>query len=204
MTVAELPRPDRFGCLTGVVPSHHAIDHLSRWPIVISPMAGGPTVPALVVAGAEAGALAFLAGGYKSPAQMRSEIEAVRAGTNSPFGVNLFVPGTPTPESAALATYVRELEPLAVALGVEIGPATWDDDGFAEKVDVLVADPPAVVSFTFGCPPTDVLDALQERSVVVAVTVTTADEAALGGAVRGRRVVSPRCRGRWASGRVRD
>jgi len=142
-------------------------------------MAGGPTVPALVIAAAEAGALAFLAGGYKSPAKMRSEMAAVRAGTDAPFGVNVFVPGQPTREPEALADYLEEIEEAAAAFGVKVGPADWDDDAFDDKVEVLLADPPAVVSFTFGCPPPDVLGALKERSAMVAVTVTTTEEADL-------------------------
>ena len=58
-------------------------------------MAGGPSTTALVIAAARAGALGFLAAGYKSPGAMAAEIAAVRAATAGPFGVNVFVPGPP-------------------------------------------------------------------------------------------------------------
>jgi nitronate monooxygenase len=45
------------------MPAADRIRDLSRWPIVVSPMAGGPTGPALVIAAARAGALPFLAAG---------------------------------------------------------------------------------------------------------------------------------------------
>ena len=58
---------------------------LLRRPVVVAPMAGGPTTAALVIAAAEAGALAFLAAGYKSADAMTAEMAAVprRASTVS-------------------------------------------------------------------------------------------------------------------------
>jgi nitronate monooxygenase len=149
-------------------------------------MAGGPTVPALTIAAAEAGALSFLAGGYKGAAALQAEMAAVRAGTGEAFGVNLFVPGrvggvagAGGDGAVALAAYLRSLEPEAAAVGSVVGPGEWDDDSFGEKVDVLLADPPAIVSFTFGCPPGEVISALRDAGVLVAITVTTPDEASL-------------------------
>jgi nitronate monooxygenase len=43
---------------------------------------------------------------------------------------------------------------------------------------VLLADPPPLVSFTFGCPSDDVMEALHAAGALVAITVTTPDEAA--------------------------
>ena len=64
-------------------------------------MAGGPSTVDLVVASARAGALAFLAGGYKTAPALGEEMAAVRAGGVDTFGVNLFVPGGPTRMSAS-------------------------------------------------------------------------------------------------------
>jgi len=44
---------------------------------------------------------------------------------------------------------------------------------------LLLADPPPVVSFTFGCPSVDVMRALQAAGATVVITVTSPDEAAL-------------------------
>jgi len=146
-------------------------------PVVVAPMAGGPSTPALVSAGAAAGALAFLAGGYKTSAAMVEEIAETRARTAEPFGVNLFVPGVPTARPEALEDYVASLAPDADALGCGLGAPIWDDDDYHAKVAALSADPPAVVSFTFGCPQPDVVTSLRSRGAVVAVTVTSVDEA---------------------------
>ena len=71
---------------------------LIRRPAIVAPMAGGPSTPGLVIAATAAGALAFLAAGYKTAAAMRAEMDAVLAGTGAPFGVNVFVPGAATPD----------------------------------------------------------------------------------------------------------
>jgi nitronate monooxygenase len=143
---------------------------LLRRRIVVAPMAGGPTTTDLVIAAAGAGALGFLAAGYKTPAVMTAEITAVRAATSEPFGVNVFVPGTPYPDAGRLARYLG-------SLGPGLGDARWDDDGFDGKIEALLADPPAVTSFTFGCPAAEVIRALQDAGSAVAVTVTTPAEA---------------------------
>ena len=143
--------------------------------IVVAPMAGGATTTDLVIAAARAGALGFLAAGYKTPAAMTAEVAAVRAATAEPFGVNVFVPGTPYPDAGRLARYLA-------SLGPGLGDAGWDDDGFDGKIEVLLADPPAVTSFTFGCPAAGVIRALQDAGSAVVVTVTTRTEAAMAAA----------------------
>ncbi len=145
---------------------------LLRRRIVVAPMAGGPTTTDLVIAAARTGALGFLAAGYKTPEAMAAEITAVRAAAAGPFGVNVFVPGRPYPDAAALARYLS-------ALGPGCGEASWDDDGFGGKIAALLADPPAVTSFTFGCPPREVAAALRDAGSAVVTTVTSPDEAAL-------------------------
>jgi nitronate monooxygenase len=141
-------------------------------------MAGGPSTVDLVVAVGQAGALGFLAGGYKSADALATEMKAVRAARCSAFGVNLFVPGTPTAEPEALAEYVASLEREAGQLGATLGPPTWDDDDFEDKVEAVLAAPPPMVSFTFGLPARDVVRELQSAGSLVALTVTTEDEAA--------------------------
>jgi nitronate monooxygenase len=141
-------------------------------PVVVAPMAGGPTTAELVVAAARAGALGFLAAGYKTAEAMTAEIAAVRSATTEPFGVNVFVPGAPCADPAELRRYLDSLS----ADGT-IGNPSWDDDHYDAKIAALLADPPPVVSFTFGCPSADVVTALQRSDAAVVVTVTSADEA---------------------------
>ena len=152
---------------------------LARWPLVVAPMAGGPSTVDLVVATSGAGALGFLAGGYKTAPALADEMAALRAAGVDAFGVNLFVPGGPTVDPAGLAAYVEEVEPDAAALGVALGEAVWDDDDYRAKLDTVLAAPPAVVSFTFGIPAFEVVGALQRAGSLVLLTVTTPEEAVL-------------------------
>ena len=171
-------------CAVGRIPGQSVdmaepLAGLARRPVVVAPMAGGPSTPGLVIAASAAGALGFLAAGYKTAAVMRSEMDVVRAATGAPFGVNVFVPGSPAADRAALARYLAELEPEAAALGVRPGAPDWDDDDWNAKLAALLADPPAVVSFTFGCPDEGVIAALRAARSQVWVTVTAPEEAAV-------------------------
>lgn len=138
--------------------------------IVVAPMAGGPSTPGLVIAASRAGALGFLASGYKTAASMMAEIEAVRAAAVEVFGVNVFVPGMPCSEAEDLVQYLK-------SVGADPENGTWDDDDFVGKVTALLADPPPLVSFTFGCPEAAVISALRDAGAVVVVTVTSPAEA---------------------------
>ncbi|WP_405167328.1 nitronate monooxygenase [Nocardia sp. NBC_01499] len=140
-------------------------------PIVLAPMAGGPSTPELTVAVAAAGGFGLLAAGYLSATDTAARITATRAATDAPFGVNLFVPGPATP-AAEFADYLAEL-----AREHTLGDAAYDTDDWAAKLDLLVADPVAVVSFTFGCPSAEAIARLRAVGTESWVTVTSAAEA---------------------------
>jgi nitronate monooxygenase len=148
-----------------------------RVPIVQAPLAGGASTPALTAAVVEAGAFGFVAAGYRTPDALREDVAAVRAGTGGRFGVNLFVPGAPA-DPSAYAAHVAALEGEARRLGVALGEPRFEDDAWEDKLALLEADPVAVVSFTFGCPPADVVRRLQAAGSEVWVTVTDPDEGA--------------------------
>jgi nitronate monooxygenase len=145
-------------------------------PIMAAPMAGGPSTPELVIAAAEAGGLGFLAGGYKTSDALAEQIAAVRGHA---FGVNLFAQNPAPVDPAAFREYAKILQPEAAAYGLDLGGAEprEDDDGWDEKIDLLLADPVPLVSFTFGVPSAQVLAALRRVGTLVAQTVTTAGEA---------------------------
>jgi nitronate monooxygenase len=132
-------------------------------------MAGGPSTPELAIAASEAGGLGFLAAGYRSAADVRGQIEQVRARTALPFGVNVFVPRADDVDEDALASFVERLGPDA-------GEPRWDDDAWEAKLALLRDSPVPVVSFTFGCPADDEIAALREAGSEVWVTVTTPAE----------------------------
>jgi nitronate monooxygenase len=144
---------------------------------MVSPMAGGASTIELVTAASAAGAFANLAGGYLRAERLAADMAAVRAAGVERFGVNLFVPGSPTTDPNGLAAYVASLGAEAAALGADLGEPAWDDDDYQPKIETVLALPPAVVSFTFGVPDTSVVEALQAAGALVMVTVTTPEEA---------------------------
>src|SRR5690348_16142086 len=153
-------------------PARDSLADLLRRRIVVAPMAGGPTTIELVVAAARDGAPGWLAAGYKTPEAMAGEIAAVRAATDEPLGVHVFVPGAPYPDRRTLARYLH-------SLGPGLGAACWHADGFDGKVAPLLTDPPAITSFTYGCPPPEVIRALRDAGSAVVITVTSTAEAVL-------------------------
>jgi nitronate monooxygenase len=151
-------------------------------PVVAAPMAGGPSTPALVAAVGGAGGLGLVPAGYRDAGYLREQIGAVRALTDRPFGVNVFVPGSVEVDHAALAAYAASLAPDAAALGVEPGEPRWDDDDYAAKLDLLAEEAVPLVSFAFGCPAARDVARLRRAGSAVLVTVTTAAEAATAAA----------------------
>jgi nitronate monooxygenase len=140
-------------------------------------MAGGPSTPDLAIAVCQAGALGFLAAGYKRADAVRDEILAVRAATSAPFGVNLFVPSPAPADPGGLREYIRRLAPEADRQGAELGGPRFDDDEWEAKLEVIYEEPPAVASFTFGCPDPVVVNRLHGLEIAVWVTITNVAEA---------------------------
>src|SRR5690242_15485721 len=132
-------------------------------PIALAPLAGGPSTPELAAAVCNGGGLGFLAGGYLTAGALEERIGALRKLTERPFGVNLFVPGSPS-HPDAYAEYTREL-----------GEPRFEDDDWEAKLALMERARPDVVSFTFGCPSREELARMGEAWV----TVTSPGEAAL-------------------------
>ncbi|MFJ2930377.1 nitronate monooxygenase [Streptomyces massasporeus] len=170
-----------------------ALTDLFPLPIVQAPMAGGVSVPQLAAAVCEAGGLGFLAAGYKTADGMYQEIKQIRSLTGRPFGVNVFMPqpeypaassgstgaaGAALPYAAAVDVYAHQLAGEATWYEAELGdPDSGRDDGFEAKLVVLRDNPVPVVSFHFGVPSREVVDALHRVGTFVLAAATTPDEA---------------------------
>jgi nitronate monooxygenase len=142
-------------------------------------MAGGPGTPQLAAAVSAAGGLGFLPGGYVSPERLKSAVDTFRTLSGGPMAINLFVPAQPSATRMQEALrYAGLVHRWADVRGVPLGEPAYDDDAFEAKVGVALEARPEVVSFTFGLPAAGVTEALQAAGVVVAVTVTSAAEAA--------------------------
>jgi NAD(P)H-dependent flavin oxidoreductase YrpB (nitropropane dioxygenase family) len=98
-----------------------------------------------------------------------------------PFGMNLFAPNPLPVDAAAFRRYAEALQADADEYGLDVATAepVDDDDHWRDKLDVLLADPVPVVSFTFGLPDRDVVAALRRAGTLVVQTVTSPVEARL-------------------------
>ena len=178
-----------------------------RVPIIAAPMAGGPSTPTLVTALAEAGGLGFLAAGYRSVTDLAEQVAAVRTAGTDLFGVNLFVPDTEPIDTVAVDAYREALLPLAARLGLDTLPEPHpDDDGWQEKIALLVDQPVPVVSFTFGLPDRTTADRLHEVDTFLVGTVTSAADArqAVAAGMDGLVVQGPDAGGHQATLRTAD
>jgi len=145
-------------------------------PVVLAPLAGGPSTPQLAAAVSNAGGLGFVAGGYLTAATLAQRLRQTGALTSAPIGVNLFVPGHPAAPGPVEA-YAASLAAEARDAGVDLGVPSFEDDDWAAKLTLLAAAPAPVVSFTFGCPDLTVIGDLHRAGSEVWVTVTTPAEA---------------------------
>jgi len=148
-----------------------------RIPVVQAPLAGGASTPALAAAVVRAGGLGFVAAGYRTPEAVRADVAATRELAGDAFGVNVFVPGTGPADPEVYSAYAGAVAGEAAARGLAAGAPRWEDDGWEAKLRLLLEDPVAVVSFTFNCPPGDVVAALRGVGTEVWVTVTEPGEA---------------------------
>ncbi|MDX1887164.1 nitronate monooxygenase [Mycolicibacterium sp. 120270] len=146
-------------------------------PVVVAPMAGGPSTPELAAAGTNAGGLGFIAAGYLSAQVLAERIVAARNLTSGPLGVNLFVPQPSAATPEAVEAYAATLAPDAQRYGVELGNPVFTDDDWAAKVELLLDVRPEVASFTFGLPSTQECQRLRDAGIATVATVTSVGEA---------------------------
>ncbi|HEY5929336.1 MAG TPA: nitronate monooxygenase [Burkholderiales bacterium] len=157
---------------------------LNEWlgielPIIQAPMAGAQA-GAMAIAVSNAGALGSLPCAMLTPDALRKELDAIKAQTDKPINVNFFCHVAPVADDAresawrvALGPYYRQfgIDPAGIATGPGRAPF---GTAFA---DVLEAYRPAVVSFHFGLPSTELLARVKSWNSKILSSATTVDEA---------------------------
>ncbi|KMS54997.1 2-nitropropane dioxygenase [Novosphingobium barchaimii LL02] len=149
-------------------------------PLIQAPMAGTST-PEMAAQVSDAGALGSIAVGATDAAGARAMIAEVRARTDRPFNVNVFVHSTPVADPARETAWTQWLRSLFVEFGAEPPKAlrtiyrSFADD--ADMLALLVEQAPPVVSFHFGLPSEEAIAALRGRGALLLASVTSLDEA---------------------------
>lgn len=148
-------------------------------PIVLGPFGGLSSVE-LVAAVSDAGGLgSYGLYGY-SPERIRDTIAALRAATDKPFAVNLWLPtgDEVTPDAIDLTAASRAAAPLFDELGV--APPTLPErflPSIDDQLRAVLDAAPAVLSVVYGVPSAELVDAAHARGIRITGTVTTLAEA---------------------------
>ncbi|UZX01890.1 2-nitropropane dioxygenase [Arthrobacter sp. CDRTa11] len=149
-------------------------------PVVLGPFGGVSSVQ-LTAAVSEGGGLgSYGLYGYDAQAIHKTAAQ-LKDATAKPFALNLWVPdGTEdTPlTAAAFDRYVSILRPYFDELDLPLPemPARYLPD-YGEQVEATLEAGPAVVSFVFGVPAPEIIEAAHRRGIVVVGTATTVAEA---------------------------
>ena len=148
-------------------------------PIIQAPMAGA-NGSALAIAVAQAGGLGSLPCAMLSPAQIRSEIETIRASTSAPINLNFFCHDAPPPDPAREAAWRERLAGYYAELGIDLDAAAPAPTRapFDETMCAIVEDTkPQVVSFHFGLPAQPLLERVRATGAKIISSATSVAEA---------------------------
>jgi nitronate monooxygenase len=160
---------------------HSALTELlgTDHPIVQAPMAS-VTTPSLAAAVSEAGGLGSLGCANLGLEDLRAQIRAVRAVTSRPFNVNFFCHVEPVGDIEREGRMRERLEPFYRELGLEQPESVQAQrrSFYAAQLEILLDERPPVVSFHFGLPAQEHIQALKEAGAAVMCSATTVEEAA--------------------------
>jgi nitronate monooxygenase len=151
-----------------------------EYPIIQAPMAGVQG-SALAIAVSSAGGLGSLPCAMLSVAALRSELAAIRTGTDRPYNVNFFCHTPPKADAARENAWRGLLSKYYEEFGISAGGTSSGGPGrapFSEAAaDVLAEFKPPVVSFHFGLPPDHLLGRVRAMGSKIFASATTIDEA---------------------------
>ncbi|TWT23319.1 nitronate monooxygenase [Luteimonas marina] len=151
-------------------------------PIVQGPFGGGLSSVDLVVAVSEAGGLGSFGAHHLDAAGIAGVAAAIRARTNRPFALNLWLPfedsDDPPIDDDAYANHAALLAPYYAELGIDPPPRPERfTPRFEDQIEALLDARPAAFSFVFGVPPPAILDRCRTLGIATIGAVTTPDEA---------------------------
>jgi nitronate monooxygenase len=148
-------------------------------PIIQAPMAGVST-PAMAAAVSNAGGLGSIGVGAASAEVASEMIREVHAATGRPLNVNVFCHRPAVADADRESAWLDRLAPIFTRYGAqpprqlgEIYRTFVEDDAM---LAVLVEERPKVVSFHFGLPSRERIDALHAAGIVLLATATNPEE----------------------------
>jgi len=146
--------------------------------IILAPMAGGTSTPALVAAVSNAGGLGSLGAGYMTPDDIAKAIAEIHERTSKPFAVNLFAGGYDGTGSSDTAAMLKLIAPWHERLGLPPPAAPAGSlPAFEQQIEALLDSKVPVFSFTFGIPAAGIMRRMKDRGIKLIGTATTVAEA---------------------------
>src|SRR5262245_17716918 len=149
-------------------------------PILLAPMAGGPSTAELAIAVAEAGGLGSLACATSSPEQIRKDMGIIRQRTAKPINLNFFTHKLPQADAAREAKWEARLASYYSEFAIDPAKpvASVTREPFNDATCRLVEEfKPEIISFHFGMPEQRLLDRVKATGAKVISSATTAREA---------------------------
>ncbi|HYL97318.1 MAG TPA: nitronate monooxygenase [Blastocatellia bacterium] len=146
-----------------------------KTPILLAPMAGA-SAPSLSIAVANAGGLGACGALLMRPDEIENWAAEVRAGTDGPFQINLWIPDPPPRRDPVHESRVREfLSAWGPAVPPEAGDGTPPD--FDSQCEALLAVNPPIVSSVMGLYPLEFVVKLKQRRIAWFANISTVAEA---------------------------
>ena len=149
-------------------------------PIVQAPMILQKPLAPLAAAVSNAGGLGSLGCAEMSIDELEQNIATLRKATDGPFNLNFFLHEAPSFDADLDAQIRLMVRPYYQKLGLDL-PENGGDDGLepfdADRLELLRSERPAMVSFHFGCPASEIVDELKSAGITTAATATTVNEA---------------------------
>lgn len=141
----------------------------------------GVSTPALAAAVSNAGGLGSIGLGAADADAAQVMMKELRASTTASFNVNLFVHAEPTPNPEISAAWCDAMRSLFHRFGAQPPDSlrviykSFAQDSAMFRA--LIDHAPPVVSFHFGLPDQDKIDALKARGCLLLASATSLDEA---------------------------
>ena len=148
-------------------------------PIIQAPMAGVQD-SSLAIAVSNAGGLGTLPCAMYTPEQIHSELETIANNCDKPFNVNFFCHKPLPIDDERERQWRTELTPFYREYGIDeasIAPAQGRRPFDNAALELMQEFKPAVVSFHFGLPELDLLNAVKATGAMILCSATTVAEA---------------------------
>ena len=151
-----------------------------EFPIIQAPMAGTSTV-SMAAAVSNAGGLGSLGLGSSDVEQAREQIQQLKKATSKPFNVNFFCHQPPVIDHHREQEWLNVLQPYFSEFAAQ--PPSQLSSGNPSFInnqamlDMLLIERPPVVSFHFGLPNADFIQALKQAGIKLLGCATNLTEA---------------------------